>query len=694
MQDPRTTTGPAAAGIAGGAPRRATAIAVAVLCLFLVVKVAWAVGTGGPGQLPFVFGLFVLPLLYTFPGTRRLLARRRWQVLAVQAVLTWVPFAIYGGRWVVGIGGLLAGLVLLTVPGRVSWFLAGLLLAADLLVRVTVVGLPFAFTGGPAWFGAVWAVVVFVDDALFFFGMVRLAQIVGEVQDARGRAAELAVGRERLQAAEALQSVLGERLAAVGARAVAAFRAIPASPARAREQVTAAGVAARDAVAQARAVTADRRSPPAPEPAAEPAAGAVIGARLAWAVLVVVLLAYATQTLSNNVIDHDGPRLGVLVALGVVASVALQLRHSWSARQGGRSRAWPLTLAAQAALAYAFFLPSLAAEMEVGVFLAGSVLLLVPGWRRWAGYAAVIVTSSALYATVPIRGITASDRGAVFTLNWGAEFALVGLLVYGLSRLAGLARQLEELRGELTRMAVVQERLRVARDVHDLLGLGLSAIALKADLIAALIGRDDPRATAEIEEMSRICAAARADIRLIAGDDRALSLAAELAAAGQILASAGIEVSRSTPGGPLPAAADTVLAPVLREAVTNILRHAAATTCTIEVTAGDGALRLRVTNDGAPQLPAAASAGGENHAGHGLANLDARVRAAGGPGDENHAGHGLANLDARVRAAGGQLNSRQAEGRFDLTAQIPVPASQPSRAGLTSLGRALAPADR
>jgi two-component system sensor histidine kinase DesK len=654
----------AATGIAGDATRRATAIAAAVLCLCLVVKMAWAVATGGVGQLPFVVALFVLPLLYAFPGPRRFLAcecnlagvcrpaRYRWQVLAVQAVLTWVPFAIYGGRWVVGIGGLLAGLVLLTVPGRVSWLLAGLLLAADLLVRATVVGLPFAFAPAPApaWYGAVWAVVTFVDDALFFFGMVRLAQIVGEVQDARGLAAELAVGRERLQAAEALQSALGERLAAVGSRVVAAFQAIPASPARAREQVTAAGVAARDAVAQARAVTADRRSPPAPEPAAESATGAVISARLAWAVLVIVLLAYATQTLNNNVIDHDGPRLGVLVAVGVVASVALQLRHSWSARQGGRPRAWPLTLAAQAALAYAFFLPSLAAEMEVAVFLAGSVLLLVPGWRRWAGYAAVIVSSTALYATVPVRGITASDRGAVFMLNWGAEYALVGLLVYGLSRLAGLARQLEQLRGELTRMAVVRERLRVARDVHDLLGLGLSAIALKADLIAALIGRDDSRAAAEIEEMSRICAAASADIRLVTGDGQRLSLAAELSAARQILASAGIEVSASTPGEPLPGAANTVLAPVLREAVTNVLRHAAATACTIEVTARDGAVRLRVSNDGVPKRPAA-----------------------GLPGEEDHAGRGLANLHDRVRAAGGQLISRGAGGWFDLSAEIPLP---------------------
>jgi two-component system, NarL family, sensor histidine kinase DesK len=224
-------------------------------------------------------------------------------------------------------------------------------------------------------------------------------------------------------------------------------------------------------------------------------------------------------------------------------------------------------------------------------------------------------------------------------------------MVYGLSRLAGLARQLEALRGELARLAVVQERLRVARDVHDLLGLGLSAIALKTDLI----GRDDAGAAAEIEEMSRICAAARADLRLVTAGGQRLSLAAELGAARQALASAGIEVRATIPQAALPAAADDVLATVLREAVTNILRHSASSACTIEAAAEDGALRLRVSNDGAPEQTAADSGAGQAAADH-------------------RTGSGLANLTARVQAAGGCLASRQAGGRFDLIAEIPLKA--------------------
>src|SRR6266568_890234 len=105
----------------------------------------------------------------------------------------------------------------LPVAGPVSWLLAGLLLAADVAVRAGVTGLEFT----PAWSGVVWTIVAFADDGLWFFGMVRLAQVVAEVGQARRQSAELAVARERLQAARALQAAVGERLAGVAAMAAA-----------------------------------------------------------------------------------------------------------------------------------------------------------------------------------------------------------------------------------------------------------------------------------------------------------------------------------------------------------------------------------------------------------------------------------------------------------------------------------------
>jgi len=172
------------AGLSGQASRWASALAAAVLCLLLVERVTDILGLHGRvtvaalSQVAFTAALFFVPLLYAFPGTRGLLARHRWWVLAAQGVLTWVPFALFGGRWQVGIGGL----VLLTVVAPVSWLLAGALLAADVALRAGVVGLPWA----PAWSGALWAVITFVDDAAMFAGMIRLGQLVGEMQEARG----------------------------------------------------------------------------------------------------------------------------------------------------------------------------------------------------------------------------------------------------------------------------------------------------------------------------------------------------------------------------------------------------------------------------------------------------------------------------------------------------------------------------
>ncbi len=635
----------AAYGTASGPSRRATAFALAVLCLLMAARVADVAGSGQPGQVPFTVALFVLPLLYAYPRTRRLLDRCRWQVLAVQAVLTWVPFVIFGSNWQEGIGGVLAGLVLLMVPGRVSWLLAGGLLAAEVTGRAFGTGLP---SGVPTWMGVLWVTTYYVDDALVFFGMVRLAQIVAEVEQARFQAAELAVSRERLQAAGSLQAGVGQRLTEVAACTAAARRALSHDAAQAREQIAVAAVMARDAIARARSVTAGEGEPSRHKPVAS--SSAVIGARLAWAVLVAVLLVFVVENSGYIVASQYGTARAALT-IGDIALIAiLQLYLSAAVRQGRRPRGWPVTLALQVVLAYAFVFPFIWAYSGfLGPFVAGSILLLVPGRWRWAGFAAVVASYPVLYAVLPLKGGT---QGLSVAFFYAAVTAEIGLMAYGLSRLAGLARELEGLHDQLARMAAVRERLRVARDVHDLLGLGLSAVALKADLVGALIGRDEGRAAAEIEEMSRICAAVRADLRLVTGDGRRLSLAAELAAAKQILSSADISVCARMPGGSLPAAADEVLAPVLREAVTNILRHAAATVCVIEVSARGGALRLYVGNDGAAQPVTAAATAARGQAG----------------------GLGLANLDARVRSAGGRLATRQADGWFGLTAELPLDA--------------------
>jgi two-component system sensor histidine kinase DesK len=235
-------------------------------------------------------------------------------------------------------------------------------------------------------------------------------------------------------------------------------------------------------------------------------------------------------------------------------------------------------------------------------------------------------------------------------LFFTVESAALGLLVFGLTRLAQLTVQLADLHGELARKAVAGERLRLARDTHDLLGLGLSAIAMKSDLIGKLIDRDRARAGEEIAELARICATARADVRLVAGEARDLPLDAELAAARDVLASAGIDVRMRVSADPSPETV-AVLVPVVREAVTNILKHSNASYCVLEFTADSGQLRLLISNDGDESTGSVplASAG--------------RV------------GNGLRNLAARLEAAGGKTAVRREDGTFSLTAELPLPAS-------------------
>jgi two-component system, NarL family, sensor histidine kinase DesK len=208
----------------------------------------------------------------------------------------------------------------------------------------------------------------------------------------------------------------------------------------------------------ARLPTAEQHAAPGPEPAAAPAGGAVIAARLAWTVLVAVLLGFATEGVNAALAMRYGARPEVLAITAIVLITALQLYHSRAVRAGSRPRAWPVTLGLQAVLVYASFLPFVDAIIGgMAPFLAGSVLLLVPGRWRWAGYAAVVASIAVLPATVPVHGVIVLGGHQVGSaLFYAAATANFGLVVYGLARLAALARQLEAMHGELARMAVVR----------------------------------------------------------------------------------------------------------------------------------------------------------------------------------------------------------------------------------------------
>jgi two-component system sensor histidine kinase DesK len=161
--------------------------------------------------------------------------------------------------------------------------------------------------------------------------------------------------------------------------------------------------------------------------------------------------------------------------------------------------------------------------------------------------------------------------------------------------------KLREAQAENLALAAVAERERIARDLHDVLGHTLSVIVLKAELAGRLSLQDPQRAASEIGDVERIARTALAEVREAIGGYRARGLGAEIEAARSTLDAAGVTLA--SVGAPdviagLSAAEETALALALREAVTNIVRHARATRCTLRFACEDGHRRLVVEDDG------------------------------------------------------------------------------------------------
>ena len=167
------------------------------------------------------------------------------------------------------------------------------------------------------------------------------------------------------------------------------------------------------------------------------------------------------------------------------------------------------------------------------------------------------------------------------------------------------------------RLAVVAERERVARDVHDVLGHSLTALSVKAELAARLIDVDPDRAKEELESIQATARQALAEVRATVGGLRAGNLEAEVTAAPRVLADVGVSTEVVGTVADTDPRHRTLLAWVLREAVTNVVRHAGATTVVVDL----GPRGLTVTDDGA---------GVTRPEGNGLRGMRERVTDAGG----------------------------------------------------------------
>lgn len=218
----------------------------------------------------------------------------------------------------------------------------------------------------------------------------------------------------------------------------------------------------------------------------------------------------------------------------------------------------------------------------------------------------------------------------------------LGLMMSAFARLIRQTARLREAQTELADAAVAAERSRVARDMHDILGHSLTVIAVKAELAGRMLDAvpGDPardRAAAEIAAVQDLARGALADVRATVAGYRGVNVLAELAGARTALESAGIDAELPGTVEQVPARHRELFGWVLREGITNVVRHSGAARCRVRLTASS----VLVEDDGV------------------------------GPASGGRSGNGLAGIRERVGAVGGTVSTGPSDlGGFRLAVEV------------------------
>jgi two-component system, NarL family, sensor histidine kinase DesK len=242
----------------------------------------------------------------------------------------------------------------------------------------------------------------------------------------------------------------------------------------------------------------------------------------------------------------------------------------------------------------------------------------------------------------------------------GVSVTIIGVVIFSTAQVRRTNRQLVQARHELARLAVADERTRIARDLHDTLGQSLSVITLKSELAGRLLPDEPERARSEVRDIERVAREAMASIRETVGGYRRPTLEAELAAARETLAAADITPSIQTVQEGLPPVVDAVLAWTVREGVTNIVRHSNARHVRIRIDRLADWAEATITDDGS---------GTAHRRDAGIGDVDEGAGAA---------GSGLIGLSERVTALGGRFEAGPAAGGgFRLDVALPIEPALP-----------------
>lgn len=302
---------------------------------------------------------------------------------------------------------------------------------------------------------------------------------------------------------------------------------------------------------------------------------------------------------------------GVAVASVVVFLPLYFAAHADVTRNPRRSA---LSNAAIAALGFALF-PFNFGGMTYLIFSAAHIGFIARP-RLGALYLAALCTG------IAIEGLMAPPGAQFYAFTFPTTLVIVigsaNLIVGEQQR---HARRLSLARQDVEEVAKLAERERIGRDLHDLLGHTLSVIALKSELAAKLAEHDLPGAVQEIRDVERVSREALTEVRRAVEGYRQHGLKGELANAARALDAAGVALDAQLAAVTLPPRDETVLALSLREAITNVVRHAQASHCRVRLTADGAHTVLTVEDDGN---------GGVQHEGSGLSGMRTRVAEAGG----------------------------------------------------------------
>jgi len=335
-----------------------------------------------------------------------------------------------------------------------------------------------------------------------------------------------------------------------------------------------------------------------------------------------VYLGYVAQSVGNN--NHGGAAFAGYAILVAFALAYLLLIAGGP--DGSSTRFWTLY-----GICFALFVAEVpfarAAAFVMCLYLAAMSV------ARLDTRAAPIVAAMAVAALVVPSVVSAwhQDLGDAWGTVTPVAIPVVAIVSLGVRQVFRSNQELAEARVELARLAAENERFRIARDLHDLLGHSLTTITVKAGLARQLGEADPARSQQEIAEVEELARRSLADVRAAVGNYRDVTLAGELATGRELLRAAGITAE-------VPRAADVVdpthqelFGWVVREGITNVVRHAHANSCSVRLSQSS----VEIVDDGVGRN------GGSGNAGQTTA----------GPGN------GLTGLRERVAAAGGVVNA-------------------------------------